>query len=299
MSASVLFLELREQLRFLFAQRPRRQQIGPPEPGTPQRLLQPPAPDVLVVPREQLLGHSRALVHLGPRVLRALEKALRERLLERRLFIAQRPRQLAHHRIDQRHRRELAAREHEVAERQLLVDAPRQEPLIDAFVAAAKQRQRALLRQLHRLAVIEPTALRRQVNGFSICPVLPGCLERPVQRLGQHHHAGPAAVRTVVHRPVVVAREIARIPRREAPQSGLQRAAGDAAPRRRTETADPFSARACSRVSIPASLPTTAAPCSLASLTRYASAPIHHSFAAASASPAPRSGESFTHPRTP
>src|SRR2546427_12934830 len=184
MSAPVLFLELPQQLRFLFAQRPPRQQIGPPEPGPPQRLLQPPAPDVLVVPREQLLGHSRALVRRGPRVLRAVEKAARERLLERRLCIAQRPRQLAHHRVDQRHRRELAAREHEVAERQLLVDAPRQEALIDAFVAAAKQRQRALLRQLHHLAVIEPAALRRQVNGFSISPVLPGCLARPAQRLG-------------------------------------------------------------------------------------------------------------------
>src|SRR2546425_13072020 len=102
MSAPVLFLELRQQLRFLFAQRPRRQQVGPPEPGPPQRLLQPPAPDVPVVPREQLPGYSRALVHLGPRVLRAVEKAVRERLLERRLLIAQRPRQLAHHRVDQR-----------------------------------------------------------------------------------------------------------------------------------------------------------------------------------------------------
>src|SRR5216117_4067789 len=101
MSAPVLSLELRQQLRFLFAQRPRRQQVGPPEPSPPQRLLQPPAPDVLVVPREQLLGHSRALVHLGPRVLGAVEKAVRERLLERRLLIAQRPRQLAHHRVDE------------------------------------------------------------------------------------------------------------------------------------------------------------------------------------------------------
>src|SRR5437762_9320701 len=47
MSAPVLSLELRQQLRFLFAQRPRRQQVGPPEPSPPQRLLQPPAPDVL------------------------------------------------------------------------------------------------------------------------------------------------------------------------------------------------------------------------------------------------------------
>src|SRR2546427_13252661 len=91
MSAPVLSLELRQQLRFLFAQRPRRPPLGPPEPSPAQRLLQPPAPDVLVVPREQLLGHSRALVRLGPRVLRAVEKAVRERLLERRLLIAQLP----------------------------------------------------------------------------------------------------------------------------------------------------------------------------------------------------------------
>src|SRR5687767_13187187 len=147
-SAPVFLLELLQQPSFVFAQAARADQIGPPQPGPAQRLLQPPAPDVLVVPREQDLGHPRAGVRLRPRVLRAVEQPVGKRLLERRAGVAERPRQLPHHGVHQRHRRELPAGQHEIAQRQLLVDAPRQQPLVDALVASAQQRHGALLRKL-------------------------------------------------------------------------------------------------------------------------------------------------------
>src|SRR5262245_21844480 len=67
-------LEFVQQLAFLCVQFPRLQQIGPAQPGPSQRLLQPPAPDVRVVPRQQHLRHLAARVRLGPRVLRAIEQ---------------------------------------------------------------------------------------------------------------------------------------------------------------------------------------------------------------------------------
>src|SRR2546421_3857134 len=119
--APVFVLEFLQQFLFLCAELTPRDQLGPPQPGPAERLLQPPAPDVLVVPGEQHLGHSFAAVHLGPRVLRTIEQSVGERLLECGGLVAERAGQLAHAGVDQRHRRELSAREHEVADRQLFV----------------------------------------------------------------------------------------------------------------------------------------------------------------------------------
>ena len=49
-----------------------------------------------------------------------------------------------------------------------------------------------------------------------------------LQRLGHHHHAGPAPVGPVVDPAVIVRREIARIPRLQLAQPFLERPARDA-----------------------------------------------------------------------
>src|SRR6185436_20736690 len=117
-----LFLpEFLQQLLFFLAQLPCFQQLRPSQPGSAQRLLQPPAPDVLVVPGHQHLRHLHARIRLGPRVLRAVEQPVGERLLDRRGRVAERPGQLPHHGVDQRHGGELAARKDEVSDRDLLV----------------------------------------------------------------------------------------------------------------------------------------------------------------------------------
>src|SRR5687768_7806347 len=105
--APVFSLEFVQQLSFLCVQRPRLQQVGPAQPGPTQCLLQPPAPDVLVVPRHQHLRHRGARGRrpdLWPRVLRAIEQPVGERFLDRRGTVAERARQLAYAGIDQRHR---------------------------------------------------------------------------------------------------------------------------------------------------------------------------------------------------
>src|SRR3954466_10301936 len=82
-------LELVQQLLFLFAQLPCRQQVRPSQPGPAQRLLQPPAPDVLVGPGHQPFRHLHAGIRLRPSVLRAVEQTVGERLFDRRVRIAQ------------------------------------------------------------------------------------------------------------------------------------------------------------------------------------------------------------------
>src|SRR6185295_15172945 len=214
-------LELVQQLPFLVAQLPCRQQVRPSQPGPAQRLLQPPAPDVLVVPGHQDLRHLHAPIRLRARVLRAVEQPVGERLLHRRGRVAERPGQLPHHGVDQRHGGELAAREDEVSDRDLFVHPLVQQPLVHALISPAQQSKRILRRKFHYFAVIELLSLRREVDHPSARRI-----QRLLQRLGQHHHPRAAAVRALVDRAVVVGREVARIPRLQRPQPRFECPAG-------------------------------------------------------------------------
>src|SRR6476620_3809274 len=53
----MFLLELREQSLLFFAHAPHLQQVRTPEPRPSQRLLQPPAPDVLLVAGQQRFRH--------------------------------------------------------------------------------------------------------------------------------------------------------------------------------------------------------------------------------------------------
>jgi len=191
------------------------EQIRSAQPGTPQRLLQPPAFDLRVVPREQHRRHRFALVHLRPRVLRTIEQPVCERVLRSRKAVTEHPRQLPYHRIDQHHRREFAARDDVVADRDLVVDGAANQTLVDTLVAPAQKDEPRFLCEGGYLRVIHRRPLRREVNHFR-SPLLRRFRrrDRALQRLGEHHHAGPAAVRPIIDRAVIVRREITRIPQR-------------------------------------------------------------------------------------
>src|SRR5450759_3895120 len=226
----VLFpLEFLKQLRFFRAQGALCQQIRPSQPGPAQRLLQAPAFDLGVVAGEQHRRHGLARILLGPGVMRTIEQSAHKRILRRRILVAQHAGQLPHHRVDQHHRRQLPAGEHIVADRYLLVDRAADQSLVHALVAPAQQYCAWSRREFHHFAVIEHPALRRKVYHLALtagdAPF--GRTNRLFQRLGQHHHAGPAAIRPVVHRAVVVAGEVARIPQLQTVARRLQRAADD------------------------------------------------------------------------
>jgi hypothetical protein len=68
---------------------------------------------------------------LGPRVVRAIQQARHKRILLARLGVVQHSRQLPDDGVEQRHRRDFASRENEIPDRNLLVDAAVDQPLVN------------------------------------------------------------------------------------------------------------------------------------------------------------------------
>src|SRR5215210_1007604 len=131
----------------------------------PATLLQPPAPDVLMMAREQDLGHRPTAPLRRARVVRVLRRALQcgaEGLLQRGVGVAERPRELAQHGVADHHRRELAAREDVAADRDLVRAEVVDDPLVEALVAAAQEGHPRLGRQLGGERVVEQPSARRE-----------------------------------------------------------------------------------------------------------------------------------------
>ena len=117
------------------------QQIGAVLRRVLQALVPPPTLDVGVVPRHQHLGHRQALPDLGARVVRAVQQAVGERVLARRVFMSQGSGDQPDQGIKQGHRRQLATRNDKIAERYFHQIMPLEETLVDAFVAPRQQHQ--------------------------------------------------------------------------------------------------------------------------------------------------------------
>ena len=186
--------------------------------------------NLLVVARQAARPAPRSLVHLRPRVVRAIEQPVGERILARRLLVVQRPRQQARDRVDQHQRRQLAARHDEIADRDFLVDLARDQPLVDAFVAPRDQhvaRASRLRRQLDHPRVRQRLAGRRQVNHARVAAHALRALRRFARRDAPAPAAPPASPSPARRRTAdrrrsgAVRREIARIPHPEPPQPAL------------------------------------------------------------------------------
>ncbi|MNS78737.1 hypothetical protein D3C72_1123670 [compost metagenome] len=145
-------------------------------------------------------------------------------------LVAQHARLQSGHGIEQRHGRDLAARQHEVAEADLVGDARVDEALVDAFVASADQHRTFARRPaLDRLVAQRLADGREQHHRCRCAAGRQRGIEAGRQGLGHHHHAGPAAERAVVHALVVALGEIARIPQHDLDLLGLVGAARHAA----------------------------------------------------------------------
>ena len=84
----------------------------------------------------------------------------------RRSLVAQHSRQQPRHRIDHHRRRQLAAAQHIIADRNLFIRQVLRHALVHAFVAAADQQQFRALRSAVRHRLIEHAALRRKQHHF-------------------------------------------------------------------------------------------------------------------------------------
>jgi len=93
-----------------------------------------------VITRQQDIGHLPAPVLRRSRVLGFLEQSRAEALALGGRWIADRAGKKAHNALDDRCGGDLTSKQDEVAERDLLVDEVLHDPLIDAFVPPAHQR---------------------------------------------------------------------------------------------------------------------------------------------------------------
>src|SRR5665213_2727975 len=129
--------------------------VGPPLPREPLSLGGAPLSDLGVVAGREHLGDWRALQDGGPGVLRIFQQAIGKTLLGGRGLFAHDAGQQPYAGVEQRECRGLAAPQHEVAERDFLELARRDQPLVNALETAAQndgagavcQRGHARLRQ--------------------------------------------------------------------------------------------------------------------------------------------------------
>src|SRR3954462_7416707 len=80
-----------EEFRRISRQSAPRNQIWPAQPRARDRLLQPPALNISVVPALQNFGHCPAFKFHRPRVMRPIEQTLVERLLDGGAFVPEYP----------------------------------------------------------------------------------------------------------------------------------------------------------------------------------------------------------------
>ena len=139
--------------------------------------------------------------HLGPGVLGVFQKAVPVALVLKTLRVGQHPRHQAAHRVRHRHSGDLPPGEDEVANRDFLIHALVDKPLVHALIVAAYEDQAPLLPgQPPGVRLGEGFATGREKNGAG-----PGVrqgadvLPTPVQRVGLEHRPPASAVGVVVH----------------------------------------------------------------------------------------------------
>ena len=117
-------------------------------------------------------------------------------------------RQQPHHAVDDRHRRQLTAGEHEITDRHLLIGQG-SDALIEALVVAAEEHQLvAVRRPAAQVCLLQGAALGTHQQHPP--PRQHGeRLHRRIHRFGLEHHAGAAAIGLIVDFAVAVCREIA------------------------------------------------------------------------------------------
>lgn len=153
--------------------------------------------------------------------MRAIEQAVERRIeavLLETAFVIEHAGLQPRDGIQQGHGSDLAARQYEVAQAQLVRDMGIDEALVQALVAAAQQDCALPLRPLGHHGMAQRGADRGEQHHGSrlglagLAARLPGRLQAALQRFGHHHHARTAAEGAIVHAPVVALGMVARIP---------------------------------------------------------------------------------------
>ena len=167
-----------------------------------------------MVAAEEDTGDFPALVVGGAGVVGMVEEAVSEGILLRGVAVAQDAGDQAHDSIGEDERRQHAAGEDIVANGNFVIDEVVGDALVDAFVVAAKEDEIFFESEFTGDGIGKFAALGREENGMGFWRA--DVCEGEVDRFDFHHHAGSAAVGSIIHRAVPVARPIAEVHRFEA-----------------------------------------------------------------------------------
>ena len=149
-----------------------------------------------MVPGRENVGNWLALEYWRPGVLRIFEQTVRKTFLGGGRFLAHHAGQQPHAGIEQRQRGNLAAREHEIAERHLLQPAGLDQPFIDAFETGADNNRAEAVRQFRHAALREPNATGTHQQARA--RVVRNSVKCACEDISLHDHSGAAAGRGVV-----------------------------------------------------------------------------------------------------
>ena len=185
--------------------------------------------DGRVVAALQDLRHLAPLPDHGPGVLRMLQKAVREAFLDRRFAVADHSRQEPNGGVDQRHGRDLAPGQDEIAHRDLFDPVMLDHPLVEPLEAAANQRHAFALRIAPRGLLREGLAARGQEDQGTY--TLRG-LDGALHHVGAQDHARPATRGRVIDVAVLALSERAQADGLKPPEPHVQRLAGQREPER-------------------------------------------------------------------
>ena len=175
-----------------------------------------------MVARQQHVGHAQAAKLPRPGVLGAFHQAVGagEGILTGTLFVTQNAGQQAGDRVDDHHRRHLAAGEHIVADGDLIGLECFADTVVEALVAATHEHDPLLAGELFDTGLIQPPPAGRQHHEMAgdVGLLLHGFDARH-DRPGHQQHAGPAAIRPVVHLPMHALGEVADVRQADVDQS--------------------------------------------------------------------------------
>src|SRR5262245_12790377 len=206
----------------------RLQEIGPAPPCPPHRHDPPPLRDAAVVAREQRRRHAEPAPDLWAGVLGMLQEprgSARERVVLRRIVLAEDAGPEPRDRVGNHQRGQLAPGEDVVADRQLLVDDALAEALVHALVAPAHQDQMRPRRQLPRHRLREPPPRRVEQDHSRIRRA--DRLDARGQRLRLQDHAAAAAEWRVVGHLMAAGGVLARVPQPDVDEPARLRAGQD------------------------------------------------------------------------
>src|SRR6266849_1003542 len=184
------------------------EQVGAAMARPFRRLGAAPALDLGVVARAQHVGDGMSLELRRPGVVGVLEKLLVEGFVLWRFFGPQHPGDQPADGVDHDHGGEFATCLHVVADRDLLVDQVRRDPLINALIASADQVEVIVAGELAYQPLVKQFALRREQDHRPFAGARPHRFE---DRLGLQHHPGAAAIRDIIDLPVAVVGVIAQV----------------------------------------------------------------------------------------